>query len=75
MASLGTPKVYTTTGFGPRKNKNIAGVDHFLVYMQTAVKGLQRKDLSHLIPAIPPQKTKAGIVPFGRLRGGLLMPI
>jgi len=37
-------------------------------------KGLERKDLSHLTPAIPPQKTKPGIVPFGRLQGGLLMP-
>ena len=35
---LGTPKIYTTTGFGPRKTKNMAGVDHFLVFMKTAVK-------------------------------------
>ena len=30
--------IYTSTGFGLRKNKKMAGVDHFLVYMQTAVK-------------------------------------
>ena len=35
---MGTPKIYTTTGFGPRKNKKIAGVYHVLVYMQTVVK-------------------------------------
>jgi len=35
---VGTPKIYTTTGFGPRKNREMAGVDHLLVYMQTAVK-------------------------------------
>ena len=38
MSDVGTPEIYTTTGFGPRKNKKMAGVDHFLVYMQTAVK-------------------------------------
>ena len=26
----------TTTGFGPRKNKEMTGVNHFFVYMQTA---------------------------------------
>jgi len=31
-------KIYTTTGLGRRKKKRMAGVDHFLVYMQTAVK-------------------------------------
>ena len=35
---VGTSKNYTPTGFGPRKNKKMAGVDYFLVYMQTAVK-------------------------------------
>ena len=35
---IGIPKTYTATGFGPRKNKTMCGVDHFLVYMQTAVK-------------------------------------
>jgi len=35
---VGTPKMYTTTGFGPRKNREMAGVDDLVVYMQTAVK-------------------------------------
>ena len=35
---IGTQKVYTTTGFGPRKNGEMAGVDDLVVYMQTAVK-------------------------------------
>ena len=35
---FGTPKIYTTTGFGPRKNREMAGVDDLVVYMQTAVK-------------------------------------
>jgi len=35
---IGTPKIYTTTGFGPRKNREMAGVDHLVVYMQTAAK-------------------------------------
>ena len=35
---MGTPKIYPTTGFGRNKKKKMAGVDHFLVYMQTAVK-------------------------------------
>jgi len=28
--------IYTTTGFGPRQNQKMAGVYHFVVYMQTA---------------------------------------
>jgi len=35
---FGTPKIYTTTGFGPRKIREMAGVDDLVVYMQTAVK-------------------------------------
>ena len=35
---FGTPKIYTTTGFGPRKNREMAGVDDLVVYMQTVVK-------------------------------------
>jgi len=35
---LGTPNIYTTTGLGPRKNGEMAGVDDLVVYMQTAVK-------------------------------------
>jgi len=35
---IGTPKIYTTTGVGPRKNREMAGVDDLVVYMQTAVK-------------------------------------
>jgi len=35
---LRTPKMYTTTGCGPRKNREMAGVDHLVVYLQTAVK-------------------------------------
>jgi len=35
---LGTPKIYTTTGLGHRKNREMAGVDDLVVYMQTAVK-------------------------------------
>jgi len=35
---IGTPKIYTTTGFGPGKNREMAGVDDLVVYMQTAVK-------------------------------------
>jgi len=34
---IGTPKIYTTTGFGPRKNREMAGVDDLVVYIQTAV--------------------------------------
>jgi len=30
--------MYTTTGFGPTKNREMAGVHHLVVYMQTAVK-------------------------------------
>jgi len=30
--------MYTTTGFGLRKNREMAGVDLLEVYMQTAVK-------------------------------------
>ena len=37
-ATIGTPKIYTTTGLGPRKNREMAGVDDLVVYMQTAVK-------------------------------------
>jgi len=36
--SIGTPKIYTTTGLGPRKNGVMAGVDDLVVYMQTVVK-------------------------------------
>jgi len=36
--NLGTPKIYTTTGLGPRNNREMAGVDNLVVYMQTAVK-------------------------------------
>jgi len=32
-----TPKIYTTTGLGLRENKKMAGVDHLLVYIQTAM--------------------------------------
>jgi len=35
---IGTPKIYTTTGFGLRKNREMAGVDDLVVYMQAAVK-------------------------------------
>jgi len=35
---FGTPKIYTTTGLGPRKNREMAGVDDLVVYVQTAVK-------------------------------------
>jgi len=35
---MGTTKIYTTTGFGPRKNREMAGVDDLVMYMQTAVK-------------------------------------
>jgi len=35
---LGPPKIYTTTGCGPRKSREMAGVDDLVVYMQTAVK-------------------------------------
>ena len=34
---IGTPKIYTTTGLGPRKNREMAGVDDWVVYIQTAV--------------------------------------
>ena len=37
-SEFGTPKIYTTTGFGPRNNLEMAGVDDLVVYMQTAVK-------------------------------------
>ena len=30
--------IYATTGLGPRKNREMAGVDDLVVYMQTAVK-------------------------------------
>jgi len=32
-----TPKIYTTAGLGPRKNTEMGGVHHLVVYMQTAV--------------------------------------
>jgi len=35
---LRNPKIYTTTGLGPRKNREMAGVDDLVVYMQTVVK-------------------------------------
>jgi len=35
---VGTPKIYTATGFGPTKNTEMAGVNHLVVYMQPAVK-------------------------------------
>jgi len=35
---MGTPKICTTTGFGPRKNREMAGVDDLVVYVQTSVK-------------------------------------
>ena len=38
QTTFGTPKIYTTTGLGPRKNREMAGVDDVVVYMQTAVK-------------------------------------
>jgi len=38
MGPIRTPKIYTTTGFGPGKNREIPGVDHLVVCMQTAVK-------------------------------------
>ena len=33
-----TPKIYTTTGFGPRKNSEMVNVDDLVVYMQTLVE-------------------------------------
>jgi len=33
--SFETPKIYTTTGLVPRKNREMAGVDDLVVYMQT----------------------------------------
>ena len=36
IKDFGTPYIYTTTGFGPRENKKMAGVCNFLVYMQNA---------------------------------------
>jgi len=38
LVIIGTPKIYTTTWFGLRKNRKMAGVDDWVVYMQTAVK-------------------------------------
>jgi len=35
---IGIPKIYTNTSFRPRKNKEMAGVDNLVVYMQSAVK-------------------------------------
>jgi len=37
-STIGTPKIYTTTGLGPRKRREMAGVDDLVVYMQTVVK-------------------------------------
>jgi len=37
-ASMGTSKIYTSTWFGPGKNREMAGVDDLVVYKQTAVK-------------------------------------
>jgi len=31
--NTGSPKIYTTTGFGPTKNTEMAGVDHLVVYI------------------------------------------
>jgi len=36
--AMGTPKIYTATGLGLRKNGEMARVDHLVVYMQTGVK-------------------------------------
>jgi len=30
---IGTPEMFTTTGLGPRKNREMAGVDDLVVYM------------------------------------------
>jgi len=30
---IGTPKIYTTTGFGTGKNREMAGVDDLVVYI------------------------------------------
>jgi len=37
-ANIGAPKIFTTTGFEPRKNREMAGVDDLVVYVQTVVK-------------------------------------
>jgi len=37
VSIIGTQKKYTTTGLGPRKNREMAGVDDLVVYIQTAV--------------------------------------
>jgi len=34
---FGTPKIYTTTGFGLRNNREMAGADDLVVYIQTAL--------------------------------------
>jgi len=41
---VGTPEIYTTTGFGPRKNREMAGVDHLVDFfkLQTAVCKIQQ---------------------------------
>jgi len=44
---IGTPKIYTTTGLGPRKNRELAGVDDLVVNMQTVLKLRQ-----NLLPSI-----------------------
>ena len=36
FSPLGTPFIYTTAGFGRRKNKKMTGVYNFFVYVQTA---------------------------------------
>jgi len=37
VSLIGTPKIYTTTGFGLKKNRKMAGVQDLVVYIQTAV--------------------------------------
>jgi len=34
---IGTPKIYTTTGLGPIKNREMAGVDDLVVYIESVV--------------------------------------
>ena len=56
-------------------NSLALSLQNLTTHLERDRKDLQKKGLSHQTPAIPAQKTKPGIVPFGRLRGSLLMPL
>ena len=55
---LGTSKIYTTTGFGPNKNKEMAGVDHLVGYMHPFVTDAERWVCIQLVQVYGSIKTR-----------------